>query len=130
MPFPVSPEEIAKTEAKAGFTFPTGFKLRLSKDNGGKIEIADDDWQLIPFLDTTDRKRISRTCNDIVKETASMRELSDFPANAFVVAKNGSECCLILLPETEDSTRLGETIYLRDMETGEYEPVADSLDAI
>jgi hypothetical protein len=130
MPFPISLQEIAKTEAKTGFTFPLGLKLRLSKDNGGEIEVANDCWQLIPFLDSSDRKRIARTCNDIARETASMRDWGDFPRDAFVVAQNGSGDYLIILPETDGSKNLAETIYFWDHETREYEPVADSLDAI
>src|SRR6267378_4262036 len=57
MPFPITTAEISKTEAKTGFKFPLGLKSRFSKDNGGELEIGGDCWQLIPFLDTTDRKR-------------------------------------------------------------------------
>ena len=130
MPFPITPAEIAKTEAKTGFTFPLGLKTRFTKDNGGEVEVGGDHWWLIPFLDTTDRKRIARTCNDIAKETAQMREWGRFPRDAFVIAQNGGGDYLIILPEAEGSTQLGETIYFWDHETGEHEPVADSLDSI
>ena len=130
MPFPITRAEIAKTEGKSGFTFPLGLKSRLSKDNGGEIEVAGDYWQLIPFLDGSDRKRIARTCNDIVRETARMRAWRGFPADAFVVAQNGGGDCLIIRPEADGSSELGETIYLWDHETGEHAPVANSLDSI
>jgi hypothetical protein len=130
MPFPITLTEIVKTEAKTGVTFPLGFKARLSQDNGGEIKVAGDCWQLIPFFDSSDRKRLARTCNDIVRETASMRQWPDFPADAFVVAQNGSGDYLIIRPEAEGSTQLGETIYFWDHETGEHEPVADSLDSV
>ncbi|HEX7860638.1 MAG TPA: SMI1/KNR4 family protein [Verrucomicrobiae bacterium] len=130
MPFPISAAEIEKTEKKTGFTFPAGLKARLARDNGGEIEVADDCWQLIPFMDTSDRKRIARTCNDIVRETASMREWSNFPKDGFVVAGNGGGDYLVIRPEAEGSTRLGETIYRWDHETGELEAVAESMDAI
>ena len=89
MPFTITAAVIAKTEAKTGSTFPLGLKSRLSKDNRGEIEVAGDCWQLIPFLDTSDRKRLARTCNDIVRETADMRDWRGFPTDAFVVAQNG-----------------------------------------
>src|SRR5882724_8824953 len=130
MPFPITAAEIAKTEAKTGFKFPLGLKVRFSKDNGGEIKIARDNWQLIPFMDATDRKRIARTCNDIVRETSQMRDWEGFPEDAFVVAQNGGGDYLIILPETKGSKELGETIYFWDHETGEYEPVADSLDTV
>jgi|SRR5882672_7745055 len=129
MPFPITAEEISKTETKTGFKFPLDLKSRLSKDNGGEIEVGNDCWQLIPFLDSSDRKRIARTCNDIIRETTSMRDWDGFPEDAFVVARNGAGDYLIILPEAEGSKQLGETIYCWDHETREYEPVADSLDA-
>jgi len=129
MPFPITAAEIAKTETKTGFTFPLGMKSRLSKNNGGEIDVVGDSWQLIPFLDATDRKRLARTCNDIVRETAGMRKWRGFPTDAFVVAQNGSGDYLIIRPDCEGSTQLGEMIYLWDHETGEHEPVADSLDS-
>jgi hypothetical protein len=129
MPFTVTTEEIAKTEAKTGFRFPLGLKSRLAKDNGGEVEVSGDCWELVPFLDSSDRKRLARTCNDIVRETARMRDWDGFPSDAFVVAKNGSGDCLIVLPESEGSKELGETIYFWNHETRDYEPVANSLDA-
>ena len=130
MPFPIAVEEIAKTEAKTAFTFPLGLKSRFSKDNGGEIEIGSDSWQLIPFLDASDRKRLARTCNDIVRETTRMRSWRGFPRDAFVVAQNGGGDYLIIRPEAEGSTQLGETVYFWDHETGQHEPVADSLDSV
>lgn len=128
MPFPIAIAEIAKTEAKTGFTFPLGMKTRFSKDNGG--EVGGDCWQLIPFIDASDRKRLARTCNDIVRETARMRSWRGFSPDAFVVAQNGSGDYLIIRPEAEGSTELGETIYFWDNQTGEHEPVAGSLDGV
>jgi hypothetical protein len=130
MPFPITVAEIAKTEARTGFRFPIGLKSRLTKDNGGELEVGGDHWWLIPFLDTTDRKRIARTCNDIIKETARMREWGNFPPDAFVIAQNGGGDYLIIRPEAAGSRELGETVYLWDHETGRDEPVADSLDSI
>lgn len=130
MPFPITAAEIAKTEAKTGYTFPVGLKSRLSKDNGGEIEVAGECWRLIPFLDNSDRKRLARTCNDIVRETLAMRVWSGFPKDAFVVGQNGGGDYLIIRPEAEEAPQLGETIYFWDHETGEHELVADSLDSV
>jgi SMI1 / KNR4 family (SUKH-1) len=130
MPFPITATEIAKTEAKTGFTFPLGLKSRFSKDNGGEIEVGGDCWQLIPFLDTSDRKRLARTCNDIVRETTRMRDWERFPVDAFVVAQNGAGDYIIILPDAEGSKELGETLYFWDHETREFESVADSLDTL
>jgi hypothetical protein len=130
MPFPITGAEISKTEAKVGFRFPLGLKSRFLKDNGGEVEIAGEIWWLIPFFDSTDRKRIARTCNDIARETSQMRDWGGFPADAFVVAQNGSGDYLIVRPDEDGSREIGDTIYFWDHETGEFEPVADSLDSI
>jgi len=130
MPFPITAAEISKTEAKTGFSFPLGLRARMAKDNGGEIKVAGDHWQLIPFLDSSDRKRLARSCNDIVRETASMRQWHGFPADAFAIAQNGGGDCLIILPETEGSKQLGEALYLWDHETGEHTLVAESLNAL
>lgn len=127
MPFPITAEEMAKTERKLGVSFPLGFKARMSRDNGGEIKAADDCWQLIPFLDSSDRKRLARTCNDICRETTSMRSWRGFPQMAFVIAQNGTGNHLILQPSDSDAQILGEEIYFWDHKTGETTLVAGSI---
>ena len=128
MPFPVASLEIEKTEAKTGFMFPPVFKTCLAASNGGDLVVADDDWVLFPFLDGSDRKRLARSCNDIVSETNRMREWRGFPPEGFAIASNGCGDCLLLLPEKEGSKQLGETIFRFDHETGEMGPVAVNVD--
>lgn len=130
MAFPISVQEIAKTEAKTGFAFPAGLKARYVKENGGEVALDTDSFDLVPFLDTTDRKCLARTCNDIVRESASARQWMDFPADAFVIAQNGCGDYLIIRPVSPGSKELGETIFFWNHETGECAKVADSLDAV
>jgi hypothetical protein len=59
-----------------------------------------------------------------------MREWGGFPPDAFVIAQNGGGDYLIIRPEVAGSKDLGETVYFWDHETGEHEPVADSLDSV
>jgi hypothetical protein len=127
MPFQITAEEIAKTESKLGVVFPSGFKAKMSVNNGGELEAADDSWDLIPFLDTSDKKRIARTCNDIISETKSAREWAEFPDNGYAVATNASGDFLVLLPLEVDPKQLDETIYHWNHETGELVEVAHSL---
>lgn len=127
MPFPIAADEIAKTEKKLGTLFPPGFKARMARDNGGEIEAAGDYWELVPFLDASDRKRIARTCNDIGKETSAMRAWRGFPADAYVIARNGTGDCLILRASESDSGSLGEQIHLWNHETGEAALIAQGI---
>jgi hypothetical protein len=46
----------------------------MMKENGGVITLGDDVWQFNPLLDKSDKKRIVRTCNDIVVETYSAKK--------------------------------------------------------
>lgn len=127
MPFPITATEIAKTEAKLGVRFPDAFKLAMSEDNGGEIEAAEESWQLFPFLDTSDRKRLSRTCNDITMETKAAREWRGFPPSGFAIAQSACGDLLILLPSEGDPLHLDDTIHLWNHETGELSEVACSL---
>ena len=129
MSFPITDEEIAKSEAKSGFTFPTAFKKKMSRMNGGEVAVAGDTWVLYPFFDQSDRKRLARTCNDILRESAQMRQWQGFPVGAFAIASNGCGDCLFLMPDHDGSHVLGETIFRFDHETGESEPVASSITA-
>jgi len=69
----------------------------MMMNNGGSIIADDDEWQLHPIFDDGDRKRIARTCNDVVRETAAFDNLAGFPSAALVFAGNGSGDCLLFL---------------------------------
>lgn len=127
MPFPIETSEIAKTEAKLGVTFPDGFKLAMAKNNGGEIKARGDSWQMVPFLDTSDKKRLVRTCNDIIRETKAAREWSGFPPAAFVIAQGDGGDLLVLLPLQSDPARLDEPLYHWNHETSELVKVACGL---
>jgi len=127
MPFPIASSEIEKTEVKSGFIFPPTFKARMTCENGGDVDIAGEEWSLFPFLDASDRKRLARTCNDILRETIQMKGWDGFPSDAFAIGSNGFGDCIYLLPERDGEKVLGETIFRFDHETGESEPIAPSI---
>ena len=77
MTFPIDDSEIEKTEAKLGLKLPEAFRNAMKIENGGEILTDDDQWDLYPLLDTADRKRLSRTCGDIIKETAAAKNGAD-----------------------------------------------------
>lgn len=130
MPFTITPHEIGKTELKVGYTFPKLLKNSYAEDNGGDMEILDNVWKLVPFLDSSDPKRFSRTCNDIVKETMLQRGVMGFSEDGFVIAQNSAGDCLFILPESEGSTSLGETIFSWNYETREHRKVAENFDLL
>jgi hypothetical protein len=96
--------------------------------NGGGVQMSmDDGWQLYPFQDSSDRKRLARTCNDIVRETLSARNRPGFPPNAVAIGDNGGGDVLILLPQPDRPDLLSHEVYWWDHETDEIEKVADDF---
>jgi hypothetical protein len=79
MAFDVSEDCVAKAEAALGARLPDAYRRHMMRCNGGELAVGDDDWQLHPVFDDTDRRRAARTCNDIVRETAACAGWSRFP---------------------------------------------------
>jgi hypothetical protein len=127
MPFPTEERYIRDAELKLGVSFPPSLRARLLVANGGEVEVDDDTWQLHPVFDATDRTRIKRTANHIVRETASAREWSGFPPDAVAIGNNGTGDRLVLQPSPNDPRSLGETVFFWDHETGELTEAAGSL---
>src|SRR4029078_8534863 len=69
----------------------------MMASNGGQVIAHDDVWELHPILDTSDRKRLKRSCNDILHETAFMRDWPGWPENALAIGRNGGGDRLVLL---------------------------------
>ncbi|CAM4268451.1 SMI1 / KNR4 family protein [Mycobacterium basiliense] len=128
MPFPVDEKYILAAEEKLGVTFPSGFRIKMMADNGGTVEAPADEeiWDLYPFFDTSDKKRVKRTCNDIVRETASAKEWTGFPANAVAIGANGCGDRLVLLANVDGSV-LQDEVFCWDHETGDLDKVADDF---
>ena len=130
MPFPVDLKFIQETEKELGLLFPDIFKQKMMIENGGEIQTDKDDWQIFPFFDKTDNKRISRTCNHILLENKQAKEWDDFPDSGIAIASNGCGDYLVLLTDENDEKRLNEGIFLWLHETGELEKIADTLNEL
>ena len=126
MPFPVDEKFILQAEQKLSVRFPASFRERMMKDNGGEVETSPNAWQLYPFMDTSDKKRLKRTCNDITRETASARQWDSFPRDAVTVGANGCGDQLVLIP-TDDPAVLQDAVFWWNHETGEIHKVADDF---
>src|SRR5262249_22176218 len=74
-----------------------------------------------PILDTSDRKRVKRSCNDILYETAFMRDWPGWPENALAIGENGGGDRLVLLKVNQ---RYEPTIYVWLHDTHEMEGIA------
>ena len=116
MAFPVEESLIVQAEQQLGRKFPEALRARLRRNNGGELETADDAWVLHPVWDATDRKRMSRTANHMVRETEKAREWRRFPDGAISIATNGTGDHLVLRSGSDD-------VELWDHETGECHSV-------
>ncbi len=126
MPFPVEERFVEAEEAKLGIRLPSSFRSYLLVSNGGDIEVADDDWQVAPVFDSSERKRSGRTASHIARETASAREWPGFPDSGVVAASNGTGDLLVLVPSTDPSV-LDEAVYVWRHETRDLVKVAESF---
>jgi hypothetical protein len=130
MAFPVDEEYITETEKQLGLKFPLTFKEKMKIENGGEIEAIDDSWTIHPFFDKSDIKRIKRTTNNIILETKSSREWTNFPDNGIAIGDNGTGDKLILLPSDNDPTTVSDKIYYWSHETGEITKIADAINEL
>lgn len=89
MPFNLSEEQLTQTENELGAKLPNEYRESMKLNNGGEASTEEDDWVLYPIKDTSDKKRISRTCNHNIRETQSCFGFGNFPDNAVAIASNG-----------------------------------------
>ena len=99
MPFNLAERFIRAAEEELGAPLPHSYRQAMMANNGGEVAAYDDVWNLHPILDKSDRKRLSRSCNDILRETRMMRDWPDWPENAVAVADNGTGDKLLFLRE-------------------------------
>ncbi len=130
MPFPIDVKYIIETEEQLGLRFPPLFKEKMTKENGGEVATEYDDWNLYPFFDKSDKKRMSRTCNHIVLETKQARKWNNFPLKGIAIAGNGCGDQLILIPLDDDKEKLSETVYFWYHETGALERVGENINEL
>ena len=126
MAFPIDQTFIDRAAQKLGIRFPLSYIAHMQRSNGGDVEVEGDDWQLIPIFDDSDKARLKRTCNDIVRETKLAREWRGFPPSAVAIASNGAGDMLVLLPDPSGE-QLAEVVYSWDHETGELKAIADNF---
>lgn len=127
MPFNLSEEQLEQSELELGAKFPHEYREAMKLDNGGEASTEEDDWEFYPIRDTSDRKRLSRTCNHVITETESCRGFGNFPENAIAIAGNGLGDQMVLVRE---GSSIKPNVYLWLHETGELQELAGSFNAI
>ena len=127
MPFPVDAKWIAQRR-KTRRAIPSGVCDSDVEMNGGSVRTRIDQFELFPFLDASDRKRIQRTCGSIDRETATARkDCYGFPRDAVAIGANGGGDLLILIPMPDHPDTLQHSVFWWDHETGAVEEVAEDF---
>jgi len=124
MPFDLAASYVAAAEREIGATLPASYVTAMQASNGGELDVLDDDWQQYPIADTSDRKRLSRTTNHVIKETQALLQWPRFPKEGLAIAGNGSGDQLVLL---KDGEVFAESVYHWSHETGVLTKVADAF---
>ncbi|MDC3214799.1 SMI1/KNR4 family protein [Pseudoalteromonas distincta] len=124
MAFNLEEKFLLQAEVELDAVLPKNYKTSMQESNGGEIEVAGDVWVQYPIFDTSDRKRIARTCNHIIAETKSCEGFGNFPNNALAIAGNGSGDQLVLIKQNNSYT---DSIYVWSHETGLLDKVANDF---
>ena len=129
MPFPIDEKYITEAESELKVIFPTEFKNRMMKTNGGELLISDElEFELYPFFDKSDKMRISRTCNHIILETNNAREWNGFPDHGIAIGSNGFGDQLILIHNGNGN--LTDELYFWNHETRQVKKIAESINKL
>jgi hypothetical protein len=128
MPFPVEEKYIKEAESALGVTFSDSYRAAMMTNNGGSIEVGEDDWFLFSIRDASDNKRMARTMNHIVVAAKKTAEWPDFPADAIAFAEDQSGNYLVFV---KNENELGPEIYLwNHEEPDELVQIADDFDEL
>ncbi len=130
MPFSVEQKYIKQMESKLGVTFPKAFHTGMVISNGGEIDTGQEYWRLFPVFDTSDKKRLKRTSNDIIRETKTAKEWTGFPESGVAIGCNDSGDFLIMLSMVDDKSRLQDVVYAWDHETGKIRIVSPTVEIL
>ena len=127
MAFNLNEKFILQAETELDANLPVNYKAAMQKNNGGEIEISGDVWEKYPICDTSDRKRIARSCNHIIVETKSCEGFGNFPSNALAIAGNGCGDQLVLIKQNNN---YDDSVYMWSHETGEIVKVANDFNEL
>lgn len=127
MPFDLAESFVIETERQLGAELPVAYRNSMRIQNGGELEVGEEVWQQYPIADASDRKRLARTANHVLKETAVCLGWLGFPPNALAIAGNGSGDQLVFL-KVDDAFQ--PEVYLWLHETHVLQQVAHDFSEI
>lgn len=109
---PVDVKFIENTEKELSVKFPPNYRDKMKKDNGGELSSRHCEWwELFHFFDTTNRKTITKTCINIIRETKSAKKWYGLPENAIAIGTDRFGNYLFFLPKKDDPDVLEDVVY-------------------
>ncbi len=100
-------------EDQLGRPLPPRLRERLLRNNGGEVLVRwdgdEDEWQLHPVWDESNRETMRRSSNHLVAEQKSVRGWPDFPAGAIAIASLDGDRLVLLPDDDEPKLWLGDT---------------------
>ena len=96
----------------------------MVQSNGGELETEEDSWEQYQIADTSDRERLARTANHILKETQLCRAWNGFPEAALAIAHNGAGDRLVF---PKQGKVFEPSVYVWSHETRALEKVANDF---
>jgi hypothetical protein len=124
MPFDLNESFVLAAEQELGARLPESYRAAMLRANGGELEVQEDSWLQYPIADTSDRKRLSRSANHIIKETEVCRRWPRFPGNAVAIAGNGAGDHLVFVKQ---GASFEPAVYLWSHEAGSLEKVVNDF---
>jgi hypothetical protein len=124
MPFDLAESFIVAAERELGARLPESYRAAMLLSNGGELEVLEESWQQYPIADTSDRKRLARSANHIIKETEVCRGWLRFPREAVAIAGNGGGDQLVLIKRNGE---FESSVYCWSHESGALERIANDF---
>jgi hypothetical protein len=122
---PVREEYVAALEEALGQALPPVLRARLLRQNGGRLG----EWRLHPVRDSSDRRAMKRTAEDIAHLTRLAQREPGFPGDAVSIAHNYSMADQLVLVPDPVTGRLSEQVFRWDRTAG-VRPFAASVDEV
>lgn len=126
MPFDIQERFILEAEKLLKCTLPTDYRRLMQEDNGGTVELDGEFWELFPIADKLDRKRISRTCNNIISETSTHENIVTYPKGALALASDGAGN-ILMFKRNAQGNGFVDNVYCWSHETGNTKEVAKTF---
>ncbi|QOF80833.1 CbrC family protein [Variovorax sp. 38R] len=131
---PPAPDNALRAlEEKLGIALPPALRGCYATANGGRFgdpQRRDAEWQLHPVRDSSDRKQLKRTAEDILHFTQIALRNTHFPRHGLSIAHDYTMSRQLLVLRDEATGVIGDEIFLFEAHTARWSaPYASDLRA-